>query len=134
MKSVLSAPPPLGLPADFIAAKLLTAFPSGPFDRIIELLTSYAEATTSVALSRDMLAFARARFGWVAFGHVALRQNDPTRLPFADGSFNTVTLLMLLHHVDDLAAVIAEVGRVLTPGGTLALIDLAPHTEGALLR
>lgn len=98
------------------------------------LLTSHAEATTGVDLSRDMLAFAGARFGWVAFGHVALRQNDPTRLLFADGSFNTVTLLMLLHHVDDLAAVIAEVGRVLTPGGTLALIDLAPHTEGALLR
>lgn len=98
------------------------------------MLTSYAEATTAVDLSRDMLAFARARLGWVAFGHVALGQNDPTRLPFADGSFDTVILSMLLHHVDDLAAVIAEVGRVLTPGGTLALIDLSPHTVGALLR
>jgi 2-polyprenyl-6-hydroxyphenyl methylase/3-demethylubiquinone-9 3-methyltransferase len=38
-------------------------------------------------------------------------------LPFADSSFETVVCSEVLEHVDDIAAVIAEVSRVLRPGG-----------------
>lgn len=134
----------LGLPADVIEAKLLAALPARGLGRLldlgtgsgrlIELLAPRAETATGIDLSRDMLAAARARLGAAGLGRVALRQADATRLPFADGSFDTVTLSMLLHHVDDPAAVIAEAGRVLAPGGALALIDLAPHADDALLR
>lgn len=134
----------LGLPADVIEAKLVAALPARGLGRLLdlgtgsgrllELLAPRAEAATGIDLSRDMLAAARARLGAAGLGRVALRQADATRLPLADGSFDTVTLSMLLHHVDDPAAVIAEAGRVLAPGGTLALIDLAPHGDDALLR
>ncbi len=134
----------LALPAEVIEAKLIAALPSGPLGRLLdlgtgsgrllELLAPRADVATGVDLSRDMLSAARARLGAAGLGHVALRQADATRLPFADGSFDIVTLSMLLHHVDDPCAVIAEAARVLVPTGTLALIDLAPHGDDALLR
>lgn len=60
--------------------------------------------------SRLALDYCRRR------GQRALVQADAERLPFADGSFDAVTLLDLLEHVDDELAM-REVARVLRPGG-----------------
>jgi len=49
-------------------------------------------------------------------------------LPFRDGAFDQVVCLDYLEHVDDDDGVLAEVRRVLKPGGRLALIT--PHTDG----
>lgn len=43
------------------------------------------------------------------------------RLPFADDSFDLVTALDVIEHVDDDEAIVREVGRVLRPGGTALL-------------
>lgn len=51
------------------------------------------------------------------------------RLPFADASFDIVSLFNALDHVEDPAAAAAEAARVLAPGGDLLLlceIDHAP--------
>jgi ArsR family transcriptional regulator len=53
-------------------------------------------------------------------------------LPLADGSFDIAVLQMVLHFAEDPAGAIAEAARVLRPGGTLAIIDLAPHTREEL--
>jgi demethylmenaquinone methyltransferase/2-methoxy-6-polyprenyl-1,4-benzoquinol methylase len=45
------------------------------------------------------------------------------RLPFADETFDAVTFTYLLRYVDDPAATLAELGRVLRPGGTLANLE-----------
>jgi demethylmenaquinone methyltransferase/2-methoxy-6-polyprenyl-1,4-benzoquinol methylase len=45
------------------------------------------------------------------------------RLPFADGSFDAVTFTYLLRYVDDPSATIAELGRVVRPGGTMASLE-----------
>lgn len=42
---------------------------------------------------------------------------DAMKLPFADASFDSVTAMDFLEHVEDPASVIAEIGRVLKPGG-----------------
>ena len=49
----------------------------------------------------------------------ALR-GDATRLPFADGSFDVVITSEVLEHIQDDVAAIAEMTRVLAPGGTFA--------------
>jgi SAM-dependent methyltransferase len=54
-------------------------------------------------------------------------------LPFADGAFDTVVSTLVLCTVPDPAAAIAEVRRVLRPGGRLLLIEHV-LTEGALGR
>jgi len=45
------------------------------------------------------------------------------RLPFPDGTFDSVTFTYLLRYVDDPESVIAELARVLRPGGTLACVE-----------
>ena len=45
------------------------------------------------------------------------------QLPFADGSFDAVTVTYLLRYVDDPSATLAELSRVLRPGGTLAALE-----------
>ena len=46
---------------------------------------------------------------------------DATRLPFADGSFDRVIASEVMEHIDDDDAAMAELTRVLRPGGTIAI-------------
>ena len=51
---------------------------------------------------------------------------DAVALPFADASFDLVVAFMSLQDMDDLDAAVAEVGRVLKPGGQLCFAILHP--------
>lgn len=50
-------------------------------------------------------------------------QGDSTRLPFQDGSFDLVLCRSLLHHLADPDAGLAEIRRVLKPGGQAVFTD-----------
>ena len=56
-------------------------------------------------------------------------------LPFTDDVFDLVFTTLSLLHWTDLSAGIAEIGRVLTPGGLLVLADVLPscHRRGPAL-
>ena len=69
--------------------------------------------------SADMLAAARDRDG-VFTGLVRARAE---RLPFPDATFDHVTFTYLLRYVDDPAATMGELARVLRPGGRLATLE-----------
>lgn len=71
--------------------------------------------------SADMLRAARGRDGVFA-GLVRARAE---RLPFPDASFDHVTFTYLLRYVDDPAATVAELVRVLRPGGRLATLEFS---------
>src|SRR5687767_3478985 len=45
------------------------------------------------------------------------------RLPFEDRSFDAVTFTYLLRYVEDPAATVAELARVLRPGGSIAMLE-----------
>ncbi len=49
---------------------------------------------------------------------------DAAALPFPDHSFDTVVSMNCLHHLRDLEAVLAEITRVIRPGGRIVLADL----------
>jgi SAM-dependent methyltransferase len=77
--------------------------------------------------SADEVVGTRATFGgMVAAGeipearYVGVLQGDATRLPFADASFDRVITSEVLEHIQDDVAAIAELTRVLKPGGTFA--------------
>ena len=84
---------------------------------------------TGLDLSEEMLAQARARLG----DRAALVQGDSEHLPFPDGSFDMVYCCDSFHHYPDPAAVLAEVGRVLVPGGIFLLGDIWLPLPGRLL-
>lgn len=48
-------------------------------------------------------------------------RGDATKLPFRDGVFKQIIVSEVLEHIQDDVAVIAEMHRVLAPGGTLAV-------------
>jgi ubiquinone/menaquinone biosynthesis C-methylase UbiE len=81
------------------------------------------EATvTGVELSPAMLAIARHRAA--ALGReVDLREADAQALPFDDATFDTVVCTLSLCAIPDHARAIAEMARVLRPGGKLLLLD-----------
>jgi 2-polyprenyl-6-hydroxyphenyl methylase/3-demethylubiquinone-9 3-methyltransferase len=56
---------------------------------------------------------------------VAAVRGDVTRLPAGDGSADVVVAGECFEHVPDLESFVAEIGRVLKPGGTLVCDTLA---------
>ncbi|MBW1596832.1 class I SAM-dependent methyltransferase [Streptomyces sp. JJ38] len=53
----------------------------------------------------------------------------PEQLPFADGSFDLVVSRLAAHRFRDAGAAVAEMARLLRPGGRLAVVDLEGHEE-----
>ena len=65
--------------------------------------------------------------------YVDLAIASATRLPFADASFATVISNCVIEHIEDNEAVLAEIGRVLRPGGTFATTLPSEHFAPMLL-
>jgi len=57
---------------------------------------------------------------------------DAGRLPFADGSFATVLIRDLLHHLPEPRGTLVEACRVLRPGGSFVLVE--PNARNPLIR
>lgn len=131
----------LGLPAASVESALLGLLPDGALGRVLdigtgtgrllELLAPRVRSGLGVDASRAMLALARSRLAKPGLGHVSVRQADMYRLPLAN-RFDRVVLQMVLHYAEDPHAVLEEASRVLSPGGTVLIVDLAQHDRLAL--
>jgi demethylmenaquinone methyltransferase/2-methoxy-6-polyprenyl-1,4-benzoquinol methylase len=73
--------------------------------------------------SAQMLERARRRFASEPAGRVELVEAQAERLPFADASFDALSFTYLLRYVDDPAATLAELARVVRPGGRVASLE-----------
>jgi SAM-dependent methyltransferase len=78
------------------------------------------DATARVEAIDFEPAFVAAAAARVAGRDVSVRQGDAKALPFADGAFDRVLSQLVLHFVGDAARAIAEMRRVLRPGGVAA--------------
>lgn len=95
--------------------------------RLLELLAPRVRAGLGVDASQAMLALARARLTRAGLSHCTVRQADMYRLALPDSGFDAAVLQMVLHHAEDPGLVLAEAARMLRPGGTLVVVDLAAH-------
>jgi SAM-dependent methyltransferase len=94
---------------------------------LLPALAAKASNVIGVDHSPAMLEEARRRMASGRVSGVELRLGEMTHLPLPDKVVDCAVLNMVLHHAADPAAVLAEIRRVLTPGGVLALADLARH-------
>ena len=110
---------------------LVSRVEAGPGDRVLDVATGTGlvaaelirqKGCTVVGLdqSPEMLAVARERLP-----RVELVEASAERLPFADDSFDALTFTYLLRYVDDPGATLAELARVVRPGGTIAGLEFA---------
>jgi demethylmenaquinone methyltransferase / 2-methoxy-6-polyprenyl-1,4-benzoquinol methylase len=77
-------------------------------------------------INRSMLEAGRDRLLDLGYaGNVQCLVADAERLPFADGSFDCVTIGFGLRNVTDKAAALASMYRVLRPGGQLLVLEFS---------
>jgi demethylmenaquinone methyltransferase/2-methoxy-6-polyprenyl-1,4-benzoquinol methylase len=88
-----------------------------------ELLARCECSVVGIDQSAAMLAAARARFAGSERSRVELIEGQAEALPFAAESFDAVTFTYLLRYVDDPAATVGELARVLRPGGRIASLE-----------
>ena len=75
----------------------------------------------------EMLAEAAKLAASRGLANMETAHADASALPFQDGRFDLVTSRIAPHHFPDVATFVAEVWRVLRPGGIFALVDnIAP--------
>lgn len=86
---------------------------------VAERLLARGHRVTGLDQSPDMLAVARRRFG----DRIELVEASATEIPFPNASFDHLTFTYLLRYVDDPGATLAELARVVRPGGTIASLE-----------
>jgi ubiquinone/menaquinone biosynthesis C-methylase UbiE len=77
-----------------------------------------------VDASAEQFALGRAAAAEAGVDSLELVQGVIPPLPFADGSFDAVTAHALVEHLDDPSALIAEIRRVLRPGGVAGICTI----------
>lgn len=87
-----------------------------------EILESTGRGVVGIDVSRDQLRYAKEREPVAAA--------DARCLPFSDETFDGVACIWVHGDLDDLPAVLAEVARVLRPGGWLLLFGMHPCFNG----
>lgn len=93
--------------------------------QLSETLAPYVRRVVAVDGSEDMLAAARTRLDGMA--NVQLRRGDLESLPLSDGELDAAVLSLVLHYSPDPARALAEVSRVVRPGGRVLVVDMLPH-------
>jgi ubiquinone/menaquinone biosynthesis C-methylase UbiE/DNA-binding transcriptional ArsR family regulator len=88
-------------------------------------LAPFVERVIAVDASANMLQAAKKRLH--GFDNIDLRRGDLEALPIDDARLDAATLMLVLHHVPEPEKALADVARVLKPGGRLLLVDMQPH-------
>jgi len=82
-----------------------------------------------VDLTEEMLRQGRRRVSAAGRGgRIGLVAGRAEQLPFPDGHFDALTFTYLLRYVHDPQATLAELARVLRPGGTMASLEFCVPT------
>jgi SAM-dependent methyltransferase len=106
----------------------------GPGDDVLDVacgpglvacpLAELARHVTGIDLTPAMIEQARAKQRSKGLTNLTWRVGDAVPLPFPDASFSVVVTRYSFHHFLDPKAVLAEMVRVCSPGGRVAVIDV----------
>jgi SAM-dependent methyltransferase len=77
--------------------------------------------------SQAMLDAARAKLAEEGLSSVELRRGDAANLPLEDASVDAAFAHMVLHYLPSPAEALAEMARILKPGGLVVIVDFEQH-------
>lgn len=83
----------------------------------------------AIGVDRESAMLDAATHRLAGVDNVELRRGGLDALPLADAEVDAALCMLVLHHVDPLPPVFAEVARVLTPGGRCVVLDMVAHDQ-----
>lgn len=101
------------------------------FGRVTNEYDAYRQVVL-LDYSLSQLQYARQHFG--DSGRYVYVAADAYHLPFQAGAFDGATMIRVIHHMADVAAVLEQVRRCLAPGGTFILEHANKRNLKAILR
>jgi demethylmenaquinone methyltransferase / 2-methoxy-6-polyprenyl-1,4-benzoquinol methylase len=117
---------------------MVAAVDARPGDRVLDVATGTGLVARALAWryrcnvvgldqSPEMLAVARIQLTRdpTLERLITFVRGEAERLPFGDGEFDHLTFTYLLRYVDDPAATLRELARVVRPGGRVASLEFA---------
>jgi demethylmenaquinone methyltransferase/2-methoxy-6-polyprenyl-1,4-benzoquinol methylase len=97
---------------------------SGPAGVALQVAGRTGARVVGIDITLEMLQQGRRRVAQQGKGaQVALVAGRAEQTPFADGTFDALTFTYLLRYVEDPQATLAELARVVRPGGTVASLE-----------
>ena len=93
--------------------------------QVSELLAPHVAKVIAVDGSADMVHSAKKRLK--ALPQVEVRRGEMEALPIDDRQLDAAIVALVLHHVPEPARALAEMNRVLKPGGRVLIVDMLPH-------
>jgi demethylmenaquinone methyltransferase/2-methoxy-6-polyprenyl-1,4-benzoquinol methylase len=114
---------------------LVSRMDVGPADTVLDVATGTAAVAIDLVRrtgcrvvgldqSREMLEEGRRRVPAAGLeDRIELVEGTAERLPFDDASFDGLTFTYLLRYVEDPAATMEELARVVRPRGTIAMLE-----------
>jgi len=104
-----------------------------PGERVLDLAAGTGSSSLPFAAAGAQVVAADFSLGMLRVGKKAhpdldLLAGDALRLPFADASFDVVTISFGLRNVSDVDAALAEMARVTRPGGRLVVCEFSHPT------
>ncbi|MEO8649443.1 MAG: ubiquinone/menaquinone biosynthesis methyltransferase, partial [Acidobacteriota bacterium] len=96
----------------------------GTGDLSIELAGSASAAILGADFCRPMLSLAKEKSAAASFA-IPFIEADAMSLPFADNAFDAVTIAFGLRNLSDVPDGLAELHRILKPGGRLVVLEFS---------
>lgn len=117
----------------------------GPGSRVLDVATGTGDLALELArrvqqggevlgsdFSEGMLDRAREKAKAAAAVGVRFEWGDVMRLPYADGAFDAVTVAFGARNFTDLPRALAEMARVVRPGGRIVVLEITTPTKPPL--
>jgi demethylmenaquinone methyltransferase/2-methoxy-6-polyprenyl-1,4-benzoquinol methylase len=118
--------------------RLRRHLPDRPNLRVLDVATGTADVLLTLAkdtrvtrgvgldMAAEMLSVGQGKIaGRNLAAHTTLVRGDGVRLPFADGAFDAATIAFGIRNVPDVPAALAEMRRVLAPGGRAMVLEFS---------
>ncbi len=102
---------------------------TGTADLALQAMTLEPDKVVGVDIAEEMLSIGREKIAEQGLSErITLQTGDAERLPFSDNQFDAVLVAFGVRNFEDLKKGLAEMRRVLRPGGSLVVLEFSQPT------